>query len=152
MKKILCLASLISFLTLGSFCVAADNGQEGVALPPGDPLAVMMFPDGTGQQKISVAVSQALVAEEWQNLNWDHNVTIATTEQSRVQLKLYAVSGATDVKFHVVMSSEKNIAEDRMRKVALKQVRSLERTIAEKLKMDFKQAKGDSNVDTALPY
>ena len=149
MKNVLCLFAFGASLILSALGAKADDPSPAFVLPSKDPMLVLMLPDGTGQQKISIAVSQALLAEEWENLNWDHNVTIATTEDSRIKIKVFAVAGDTDVKLFAALSTEKNIPDDRMKKVAIKALRSLEKAIAVKLKLDFRPDK-NGTTDSAI--
>lgn len=141
MKNAFCSLLVGVCLLLSVSSVKADDPSPAFAPPTKDPAVVLLLPDGTGKDKISVAVSQALLAEGWGKLGWENNITTAITEASRVDIKVYAVASPIDVKFYVKTSSEKNVAEDRMKKVAVKELRSLEKTIAEKLKLEFHPAK-----------
>lgn len=114
-------------------------------------MAILAMPPGMDQGKVSVAVSKALVEEQWENLNWERNVTIATTVQSKITIKVYAVATAADVKFYANFTSEKEIQEEKFKRLAQRQIGYLEKAIATKLSLTFKKAKGDMLVDQAIP-
>jgi hypothetical protein len=118
-------------------------------LPAGEPLAMMSLPDGLVASNVSVAISKALVEEEWENLGWEGNVTTATMRKSRVNIKVFALAGVTDVKLYAQYSSESNVPEDKCRQTAQRELKSLEKTIAGKLNLSFHKAKGDETADRA---
>ena len=133
------------FLTLPSL----RSEDTPLTLPAGDPLATLVLPDGFDTGKISIAVSKALVAETWENLGWEGNITTATTKQSRINIKVFAISSASNIKFYAETSPENKATEEKCRQVALSKVRDLERTIATQLKLYFRKAKGEETVDRA---
>ncbi|MFT3869211.1 MAG: hypothetical protein QM715_12200 [Nibricoccus sp.] len=149
MKKLLPLLFLVSTLC----ALPVLRGQElspAFTPPPGDPIAILAMPAGMDQSKVSVAVSKALVEEQWENLGWERNVTTATTVQSKITIKVYAVATAADVKFYANFTSDKEVPEDKFKRLAQRQIGYLEKTIATKLNLSFKKAKGDSMVDQAV--
>ena len=135
------------FLTLPCPCLRAEDTP--LAIPAGEPLATLALPDGFDSGKVSIAVSKALVTETWENLGWEGNVTTATTKQSRINIKVFAISSASDIKFYAETSSENKATEEKCRQVALSKVRDLEKTIAIQLKLYFRKARGDETVDRA---
>jgi hypothetical protein len=120
-----------------------------LVIPAGEPLATLVLPDGFDTGKISIAVSKALVTETWENLGWEGAVTTATTKQSRINIKVFALASASEIKFFAEYSPENKATEEKCRQVALSKVRELERTIATKLNLYFRKAKGDETVDRA---
>jgi hypothetical protein len=120
-----------------------------LSLPVGEPLATLALPDGFNSQKVSVAVSKALVADTWENLGWEGAITTATIKQSRINIKVFALASATDVKFFAEYTPEKSMAEEKCRQIALNKVRELEKTIATQLNLTFRKAKGDETIDRA---
>lgn len=149
MKRFFRPTLLVASLSLLLFGLRAEDAPSPFTLPSSEPLTVLLLPNGLKQSDVSVAISKALVEEQWENLGWEGNVTTATSLQSRVNLKVFAIAGAADVKLYASYSSEKNIAEEKCRKIALRQLRYLERTIATTLKLNFRQAKGEDTVDKA---
>jgi len=124
-------------------------GDFPPALPAGDPLATLALPDGLGASNVSLAVSKALVEDEWENLGWEGSVTTATIKKSRVTIKVFALTGAAYVKLYAQYSSESRLSEDKCRQIALRELRSLEETISEKLGLSFHKAKGQDSIDRA---
>jgi len=118
-------------------------------LPAGSPLTMLALPDGLKANDVSLAVSKALVADEWENLGWEGSVTTATTKQGKVNIKVFALAGSTEVKLYAEYKTENNMPEDKRRQVAVRALRSLEKVIAEKLGLAFRKAKGDETVDRA---
>jgi len=118
-------------------------------LPAGDPLAVLVLPEGLDVTNVGIAVSKALVGERWENLGWEGHLTTATIKKSRVNIKVFALASAADVKLYAQYSSESNLAEEKCQQVALRELRSLEKTVAEQLKLTFRKAKGEETVDRA---
>lgn len=149
MKRFFHLTAFITLLSFPLFNLRAEDTASAFTLPSSEPLTVLLLPEGFKQSDVSVAISKALLEEQWENLGWESNITTATSLQSRVNLKVFAVTNASDVKLYVSYSSEKNVPDDKCKKVALRQLRFLERTIATKLKLIFRQAKGDETVDRA---
>lgn len=141
----------IGLIALSCFA-QAEEASPAFTLPAGDPLTTLVIPEGFTAQDISVAVSQALLAEKWKNLNWYRNITIATTEESRVDIKVFAVAGAADVKLYATMSSDRDLGDERLRKVTVRELHSLEKMIAKKLKLVFREARGDEKVDSAVRH
>jgi len=117
--------------------------------PAGDPLAGMVLPDGLAVSNVSLAISKALVEEEWENLGWEGNVTTATIKKSRVNIKVFALAGAANVKLYAQYSTESNLSEDKCRQIAQRELKSLEKVVAEKLNLSFHKAKGDETFDRA---
>jgi hypothetical protein len=133
-----------------SFLLPSLRAEDSPFTPPaGDPLAAMVLPDGLVVNNVALAVSKALVAEDWENLGWEGNVTTATIKKSRVNIKVFALASAADVKLYAQYSTESNAAEEKCRQVAQRQLKSLEKIIAEKLNLSFHKAKGDETVDRA---
>jgi len=128
-------------------CLRADDSP--FTLPAGEPMATLLLPEGLALGNVSIAISKALVEEEWENLGWEGNVTTAVSKHSRVNMKVFAVATATGVQLYAAFSSENNGADDKSRQVVLRQLRSLEKTIAAKLNLSFKKAKGEETVDRA---
>lgn len=118
-------------------------------LPNTEPLVTLALPDGFKYGDVSVAVSKALLAETWENLGWEGPVTTASTKQSRVNIKVFALASATDVKFYTEYAAESKITPEKCRQIVLGKVRDLERAIADALKLDFRKAKGAGTVDQA---
>jgi hypothetical protein len=137
-------AVLLSFLSSG---LRADGSS--FALPAGDPLTVLALPEGLELRNVSLAVSKALVAEGWENLGWEGNVTTATAKVSRVNIKVYALASASDIKLYALYSSESNMTEEKCRQASVRELRTLEKTIAGKLELTFRKAKGDDVADHA---
>ena len=119
------------------------------ALPKAAPLATMIFSDGLALKDISIAVSKALVADGWENLGWEGNVTTATAKQSRISIKVFVLASAAEVKLYAEYTSDNNATEEKCRTVSLRALRSLEKAIAEALKLSFRKAKGEETVDRA---
>jgi len=117
--------------------------------PAGDPLAGMVLPDGLAVSNVSLAISKALVEEEWENLGWEGNVTTATIKKSRVNIKVFALAGAANVKLYAQYSTESNLTEEKCRQIAQRELKSLEKVVAEKLNLSFHKAKGDETFDRA---
>jgi len=133
-----------------SFLLPGLRAEDSPFTPPaGDPLAMMLLPDGLVASNVSVAISKALVEEEWENLGWEGNVTTATIRKSRVNIKVFVLAVATDVKLYAQYSSESNVSEEKCRQTAQRELKSLEKTIAEKLNLSFHKAKGDETADRA---
>jgi len=99
---------------------------------------------------VSIAVSKALVEARWENLGWEGNVTTATTKKSRIIIKVFALAAASEVKFYASYSSDNNVTEEKFRQVAVRELRSLGRDVAEKLNLTYRKAKGDDTVDRAV--
>jgi len=134
-----------------AFSIPALSAQSPSFVPPaGSPLAMLVLPDGLKANDVSLAVSKALVVDEWENLGWEGSVTTATTKQSKINIKVFALAGAAEVKFFAEYTTENNIPEDKRRQVVLRALRSLEKVIAEKLGLAFHKAKGDETVDRAV--
>lgn len=148
MKKLLPLLFLFS-LTFALPGLRAQELSPAFTLPVGDPMAILALPDGMDKTKVSVAVSKALVEEQWENLGWERNITTATTVQSKITIKVYAVASSSDVKFYANFTSEKEVAEEKFKRLSLRQIGYLEKTIAAKLELKFKKAKSDSIIDQA---
>jgi hypothetical protein len=149
MQKVLSSLLFVSILLALPGLRAAETPTP-FTLPGNDPIAILALPDGMDRSKVSVAVSKALVEEQWDNLNWQDNITIATTVQSKITIKVFAVSTSADVKFYVSNVSEKEVADEKFRRLAQRQIGYLEKTITAKLNLVFKKAKGDSVVDQAV--
>lgn len=149
MKKLLPLLFFVSILSALP-ALRAQEFSPAFVLPAGDPIAILAMPAGMEQSKVSVAVSKALVEEQWENLGWERNITTATTVQSKITIKVYAVATAADVKFYANFTSEKEVPEEKFKRLAQRQIGYLEKTIAIKLNLSFKKAKGDSVVDQAV--
>ena len=147
MSRHIFLAFIAAMLSLASPCLQAEDAP--LALPVGEPLVTLALPDGFETSKVSIAVSKALVAETWENLGWEGNITTATTKQSHINIKVFANASASAVKFYTETTPENNATEAKCRQVALSKVRELERTIATQLKLYFRKAKGDDTVDQA---
>lgn len=137
---------LFALLLCGLFSLRAQTPSPAFVLPQGEPVATLTLPEGLKAQEVSLAVSKALVAQEWENLGWEGNLTTATTVQSKITIKLYAQTTATEVKFFASFSSEKNVPEEKSRQIALRQLRPLEKSIAEALGLAFRKGKGETNV------
>lgn len=135
-----------AFLVLFPSLRAADSQP---VLPTGNPLATLALPGELGSSNISLAVSKALLEAEWENLGWDGSVTTATIKKSRVNIKVFALTGAADVKLYAQYSSENKLSEDKCRQIALRELRTLEETISEKLSLSFHKAKGQDPIDRA---
>jgi hypothetical protein len=118
-------------------------------LPAGEPLAILALSDGLDVTNVGIAVSKALVEERWENLGWEGHLTTATIKKSRVNIKIFALASAAEVKLYAQYSSESNVAEEKCQQVALRELRSLEKMVAEKLKLTFRKAKGEETVDRA---
>ncbi|MFT3783869.1 MAG: hypothetical protein QM790_17805 [Nibricoccus sp.] len=142
------LASTLLFSLV--FTTAKAEESSAFKLPAEEPLAILSLPAGLDQTNVGVAVSKALVEEQWENLSWERNVTTATSVQSHVSIKVFAVATASDVKFYATYTSEKNTPEEKCRKITLRQLGYLEKTIATKLNLAFRKSKGDSNIDQAV--
>lgn len=149
MKKSLPLLLLFSVLAIIPRLHAQETSPAFV-LPAGDPMAILALPDGLKQGDVSVAVSKALVEEQWENLGWERNITTATTVQSKITIKVYAVATAADVKFYANFTSEKEVPEEKFKRLAQRQIGYLEKTITTKLNLAFKKGKGDTLVDQAV--
>jgi len=149
MKKVLP-ALLFLALLINLPVLRAEDAPSAFTLPDGDPMAILALPDGSEQSKVSIAVSKALVEEQWENLGWQYNITTATTVQSKITIKVFAVATAADVKFYANYTSEKEVPEEKFRRLAQRQIGYLERTIAAKLNLVFKKAKGDGIADQAV--
>ena len=151
------LLPMISFLRLSiTFVVFALSlpilraDSSAFVLPPGDSLATLALPEGLKVGNVSIAISKALVANGWENLGWEGSVTIADIKKSRVNIKVFAVAAAAEVKLYATYSAENNkTTEERCRQVAVRELRGLEQTIAEKLELIFRKAKGEATVDRA---
>ena len=143
-----CLAIIAVSLLLSSFVLRAAD--SAFALPAGDPLAIMALPDGLELRNVSLAVSKALVEEKWENLGWEGNVTTATTKQSHINIKVFALASAADVKFYAEYAAENKSTEEKCRQITLRELRALEKIIAEKLSLYFHKAKGEETVDRAI--
>lgn len=149
MKKLM---PLLFFASI-AFAVPALWAQEfspAFVLPAGDPMAILALPDGMDQNKVAIAVSKALVEEQWENLGWERNITTAITTHSKITIKVYAVATAADVKFYANYTSEKEVTEEKFKRLALRQIGYLEKTLAAKLSLNFHKAKGDNLVDQAV--
>jgi hypothetical protein len=120
------------------------------ALPAGAPLATLALPSGIEMGKVSIAVSKALMADGWENLGWEGNVTTATTKASRVNIKVFALASTAEVKLYAQYSSGSNVAPDKCRQISVRELRSLGKTIATKLNLSFRKAKMDGGVDQAV--
>ncbi len=131
--------------------VRAQDAASPFELPAGDPMAILSLPDGLDKGKVSVAVSKSLLEEQWENLGWENNITTATLEQSKLTLKVFAVTNPADVKFYANYKSEKEVANERFQKIATREITRLEKRLAANLNLEFKKAKGDSIVDQAVP-
>jgi len=118
-------------------------------LPAGAPLATLVLPAGLQLRDVSLAVSKALVEESWENLGWEGNVTTATTKASRVNIKVFALASAADVKLYAQYSSDSGVAADKCRQTSVRELRSLEKVIAAKLDLAFHKAKTEGAVDQA---
>ena len=110
----------------------------------------MALPDGLELRNVSLAVSKALVEEKWENLGWEGNVTTATTKQSHINIKVFALASAADVKFYAEYAAENKSTEEKCRQITLRELRALEKIIAEKLSLYFHKAKGEETVDRAI--
>jgi len=119
-------------------------------LPAGAPLATLALPKGLELRNVSLAVSKALMDEGWENLGWEGNVTTATTKASRVNIKVFALASAADVKLYAQYSSSSSVAADKCRQISVRELRSLGKTIATKLNLSFRKAKTDGGVDQAV--
>jgi hypothetical protein len=149
MKRFLRLTVLIASFSVLFFGLRAEDTPSPFTLPSSEPLTVLLLPNGLKQSDVSVAISKALLEEQWENLGWEGSITTATSLQSKVNLKVFVIAGASDVKLYASYSSEKNVPEDKCKKIALRQLRYLEKTISVALKLNFHQAKGDDTVDKA---
>lgn len=149
MKKFLSSLLVLSLL-FALPALRADESPSPFTLPTEEPMAILALPDGSDASKVNLAVSKALAEEQWENLNWLGNITIATTVQSKITIKVFTVATSTEVKFYASYTSEKEVAEEKFRRLAQRQINFLEKTIAAKLNLVFKKAKGDSMVDQAV--
>lgn len=147
MSRYLCLTIIVIVLSLPFPSLRAQEAPS--ILPTGEPLITLALPDGFDTRNVSIAVSKALVADTWENLGWEGPITTATIKQSNINIKVFALASATEVKFFAEYTPEKAIAEDKCRRVALNKVRELEKTIATQLNLSFRKAKGDETVDRA---
>lgn len=150
MKNFLPLLLCLSFVCMLPV-VRAQDAASPFELPAGDPMAILSLPDGLDKGKVSVAVSKSLLEEQWENLGWENNITTATLEQSKLTLKVFAVTNPADVKFYANYKSEKEVANERFQKIATREITRLEKRLAANLNLEFKKAKGDSIVDQAVP-
>lgn len=141
------IAIIVSMLSL---CLPNLRAEESLfALPVGEPLATLALPEGLKLGNVSIAVSKALVEARWENLGWEGNVTTATAKKSRITIKVFALAAATEVKFYASYTSDNNVSEEKFRQVAVRELRSLGRDVAEKLNLTYRKAKGDDTVDRA---
>lgn len=147
MHRHIYLALIAAALSLTPPLLQAEDAP--LTLPATEPLITLALPDGFDISKVSIAISKAFVAETWENLGWDGDITTATTRQSRIDIKVAAHASATAIKFYAETSTEKKITEEKRRQVALDKVRDLERAIATELALNFRKAKGDETIDQA---
>jgi hypothetical protein len=147
MRRILRLTVIAAFFL--SFLLQLRSAEPTPALPAGDPVTTLTLPNGLQVKDVSVAVSKALVALEWENLGWDGDVTTATSKQSRVVVKVFALASAANVKFYATYTQDGSVSDEKCKQIALRQFRTLEKNVAEKLNLYFRKAKGDSTVDQA---
>ncbi len=142
------ITTVVAVLSFGLLNLCAKDSP--FALPAGEPLATLALPDGLNRGDVSIAVSKVLVAANWENLGWEGNVTTATTKKSRITLKVFVLSAASEVKFYATYTSENKVTEDKLRQMAVRELRALGRDIAEELNLTYRKAKGDGTVDRAV--
>jgi len=140
----------IAAAVLFFFILPSLRADDSPFTPPaGDPLAILALPDGLVLSNISVAVSKALVSQDWENLGWDGNITTATIKKSHVNIKVFVLAGVSEVKLFAQYSPENNMAEEKCHQIALRELRSLEKIVAKKLSLSFHEARGEETVDRA---
>ena len=148
MRPFFCLT--IAAWVFAFFIPSLAAQSEPFVPPPGDPLAMLVLPDGLKANDVSIAVSKALMTDEWENLGWEGSVTTATIKLGKVNVKIFAIAASTEVKLYADYTADKNVPEEKRRQVTVRALRSLEKVIAEKLGLDFRKARGDETVDRAV--
>jgi hypothetical protein len=147
MRNFLGRTVIVFFFLLSHFGLQAQS--PSFVLPSAEPTTTLALPNGLKLSDVSLSVSKALAELEWENLGWEGNTTTATSKQSRIIIKVFAVASAADVKFYTEYTNEAKVSEERCKQIALRQLRALEKNIAEQLKLYFRKAKGDDTADRA---
>jgi len=135
-------------MSLGAPCLRAEDAPSPI-LPSGKPIVTLALSNGLKYNNISIAVSKALAAETWENLGWEDAVTTGTTKQSHVNIKIFVLASASDVKFYAKYTPETKITDEKCQQIVLGKIRELERIIADELNLNFRKAKGSEAVDQA---
>ncbi|MFT3783867.1 MAG: hypothetical protein QM790_17795 [Nibricoccus sp.] len=143
-SKIFILAA--SILSLAATGLKAEDAP---ALPAGEPKLTMTFPTPHDFQAVTVAVSKALIGEDWQNLAWFDTTTTATIEHSKATIKVFVVSSPFHVKLYSTVTEPEGVSEEKARKVDAQYLEKLEKRIARELGLHLNKGRGKDGSDVA---